>query len=270
MSKAPAPTLAQIEQICRALGDTENGLTGTEIGKMLADLRIADPDPTNTKWKRLYNALAATANRTGKMTVVYGLILYCFDPARGLNDTARYRWMMDEVNRALMLSGIAVRDDGRLHKVQAARTLSEVERRTENLRSALIAADAHPYVLKCCNEELLAEDYFHAVHEAAKGLCEHVRTITGLNLDGTDLFDAALGGKAPYITLADRSTASGRSQQNGLRELLNGTIHLVRNPTAHDLRIRWDVNEGDALDVLNLISYLHKMLDQCVVIRHGG
>lgn len=270
MSKAPIPTPAQIEQICRALGDTDNGLTGSEIGRMLADLRIEDTDPANTKWKRLCSALADRANRTGKKTAVYGLLQYCFDPARGLNNTVRYRWMMDEVNKVLMLSGIEVRDDGKLHKVQAAQTLDEVERRTESLRNALVTAGAHPYVLKCCNEELLAKDYFHAVQEAAKGLCEHVRTMTGLSLDGTDLIDTALGGKAPYIALTERNTASERSQQNGLRELLNGTIHLVRNPTAHDLRIRWDVNEQDALDALKLISYLHKMLDQCSIIRRDG
>lgn len=128
MSKAPAPTPAQIEQICKALGDTNNGLTGSEIGRMLADLGIADVDPTNTKWKRLYNALVDRANRTGKTTAVYGLVRYCFDPARGLNNTARYRWMMAEANKVLMFSGIEVRDDGQFHKIQVAKTLSEVER----------------------------------------------------------------------------------------------------------------------------------------------
>lgn len=270
MSKAPAPTPAQIEQICKALGDTDSGLTGSEIGRMLADLGIADVDPTNTKWKRLYNALADRANHTGKTTAVYGLVLYCFDPARGLNNTVRYRWMMDEVNRALMLSGIEVHDDGQFHKIQMAKTLSEVERRTKSLRRQLLAADAHPYVLNCCNGELLARDYFHAVHEAAKGLCKRVQSMTGLDLDGTKLFDTAFSLRNPYVTLANLETESGRNQQNGLKELLNGTIHLVRNPTAHELRIRWDVNEKDAVEVLTLISYLHKMLDRCTVIRRAN
>lgn len=270
MSKAPAPTPAQIEQICKALGDTNNGLTGSEIGRMLADLGIADVDPTNTKWKRLYNALADRANRTGKTTAVYGLVRYCFDPVHGLNNTARYRWMMAEANKVLMLSGIEVRDDGQFHKIQVAKTLSEVEHRTKSLRRELLAADAHPDVLKCCNEELLAKDYFHAVHEAAKGLCKRVQSMTGLDQDGTRLFDTAFNIKQPYLILADLETESGRNQQNGLREMLSGTIHLIRNPTAHELRIRWDVNEKDAVGALTLISYLHKMLDQCTVIRRAN
>lgn len=52
--------------------------------------------------------------------------------------------------------------------------------------------------------------------------------------------------------------------------MLSGTIHLIRNPTAHELRIRWDVNEKDAVGALTLISYLHKMLDQCTVIRRAN
>jgi hypothetical protein len=38
---------------------------------------------------------------------------------------------------------------------------------------------------------------------------------------------------------------------------------MVRNTTAHELRIRWDVREEDALDMLTEISYLHKLLDRC-------
>ena len=94
--------------------------------------------------------------------------------------------------------------------------------------------------------------------------------MTGLDQDGTKLFDTAFSTKQPYLVLADLETESGRNQQNGLREMLNGTIHLIRNPTAHELRIRWDVNEKDAVGALTLISYLHKMLDQCAVIRRAN
>lgn len=252
------------------MADTNNGLTHSEISVGLTRLRIDDCDPKNTKWIRLYNALVNRINNTGKTNVVYGFILYCFDPARGLMDVERYHWMMSEVNRILMLSGIEIQDDGKLHKVQTAQRLSEVQQRTKELRDKLIASDAHAEALKCCREELLVNDYFHAVHEAAKSLCNRVRTMTGLNLDGTRLFDAALSSRDPYIELTDLKTESGRNQQNGLKEMLNGVIHLVRNPTAHELRIHWDVNEKDALDVLNLISYLHKLLDCCDVVRRAS
>ena len=270
MSKAPTLSAQQVEQIAKVLGDTNCGLTGSEIEYALAALNIPDIDAGDTKWRRLYNALVGRINSSGKTNVVYGFILHCFNPANGFSSTERYRSMMDAVNSVLMLSGIEVRDDGQLHSVQVAHSLREVELRTRNLRSKLIACDAHPEVLKCCNEELLVDDYFHAVHEAAKGLCDRVRTMTGLNLDGAHLFDKAFSIKDPYLALNSLQTNSELNQQKGLKAMLYGVMYLVRNPTAHELRIHWDVNEKDAVDVLNLISYLHKLLDCCVIVRRAS
>ena len=52
-----------LESICRTIADTSTGLSGTEIGKILADSGIYDIDPTNTKWKRLYNAFVNWQNQ---------------------------------------------------------------------------------------------------------------------------------------------------------------------------------------------------------------
>jgi hypothetical protein len=35
-----------------------------------------------------------------------------------------------------------------------------------------------------------------------------------------------------------------------------------RNPTAHEPKIYWPINEQDALDLLSLISLLHRRLDE--------
>lgn len=66
-------------------------------------------------------------------------------------------------------------NEGKLLKVQAATTISEVERRTRNLVSELQKRHIHQDVIKCCKEEYLQENYFHAVFEAAKSLSEKVR-----------------------------------------------------------------------------------------------
>ena len=36
--------------------------------------------------------------------------------------------------------------------------------------------------------------------------------------------------------------------------------------TTHELRIRRDINEKDALDILTQIAYRHKLLDVCVIV----
>lgn len=42
--------------------------------------------------------------------------------------------------------------------------------------------------------------------------------------------------------------------------------HMVRNVTAHELKVKWVVNEQDAIDILTTISFLHKQLDECFVV----
>lgn len=65
-------------------------------------------------------------------------------------------------------------------KAVATTTISEVERRTRSLVNELQKRHIHADVVKCCKEEYLQENYFHAVFEAAKSLSEKVREKTGL------------------------------------------------------------------------------------------
>lgn len=164
--------------------------------------------------------------------------------------------------RVLMLKGIEIRDDGNFYKITKAESLSEVERRTRELKNKLSCYGAHQRVLICCREELLVDDYFHAVQEAVKGICDRVREMSGLLTDGNELIQTAFSVKNPYIVLNSLRTTSEQNQQNGLKEIILGLIHMVRNVTAHELRIRWDINENDAIDILQQVSFVHKYMDQ--------
>lgn len=263
----PQLSQPQIERIARIMADTNTGLTGSEIGHYLAQCRINDTDPTITKWRRLYNAFANRINNDRSTNVVFGFLKHCFEPAHGLDNPERYASLRLDVNQVLMLVGVEIGDDGNIYSVDKAKTVSEVWRRTKSLRDKLSGFNAHPEVLKCCREELLAEDYFHAVQEAAKSLCNRVRELTGLNLDGSALFNTAFSTRNPYLAFNTLQSDSEINQQNGLKEMLNGVVHMVRNVTAHELRIRWDINEKEAIDILSLISYLHKLLEVCVVLK---
>jgi hypothetical protein len=55
-------TQSQLRAIADALADTNEGLSGSEIGHMLATCHTDDPTPTLTKRHRLYNAFAAKQN----------------------------------------------------------------------------------------------------------------------------------------------------------------------------------------------------------------
>ena len=70
-------TQSQLEAIAGAMGDTNDGLTGSEIAHLLASCKMKDPDPALTKRHRLYNALALSQNeRQDRLAVL------AFSPAR--------------------------------------------------------------------------------------------------------------------------------------------------------------------------------------------
>jgi len=70
----------------------------------------------------------------------------------------------------LAFAGMCVTEAGELESTEKASTLSEAKRRAQELRADLISRGAHPDVLRFCSEELLADNYFHAVLEAVKKL----------------------------------------------------------------------------------------------------
>ena len=90
----------------------------------------------------------------------------------------------------------------------AATTISEVERRTRNLVSELQKRHIHQDVIKCCKEEYLQENYFHAVFEAAKSLSEKVREKTGMQEDGSNLFNNAFAVNNPRLAINSLQTPS--------------------------------------------------------------
>jgi len=67
------------------------------------------------------------------------------------------------------------------------------------LRKALVERKVHADVLNFCRAELLVDNYFHAVFEAAKSIAEKLRQKTGLGSDGSQLVDEALGIGRPAV-----------------------------------------------------------------------
>jgi uncharacterized protein (TIGR02391 family) len=99
-----------------------------------------------------------------------------------------------------------------------------------------------------------------------KNLAEKIRQKTGLKEDGVRLIEQALGGiesnRPPLLAFNKLETCSERSEHLGLMNLLKGLFMAFRNPTAHEPKIYWPINEQDALDLLSLISLLHRRLDE--------
>jgi uncharacterized protein (TIGR02391 family) len=252
---------SELEAIAQALADTSDGLTGSEIGHILASLKMADPTPQMTKWKRLHNAFVERQNFSRNRRAVVQFIREAMKPERYARQAERFEPMRANVNRALAFVGMAVNVDGTLVAADRVGTLSEARRRAQELRADLVAREVHPDVLTFCREELLADDYFHAVLEATKSVADKLRNRTGLSDDGGSLVDKALAGDIPMLAINPFKTDSERSEQRGFANLVKGIFGMFRNPTAHAARIHWTMERKDAEDLLSVVSLIHRRID---------
>jgi uncharacterized protein (TIGR02391 family) len=218
-----------------------------------------------SKRKWLFNCLAEEFNKRQTTERIEKFLEAVFDPVLHTDRREEYEKLVEAINRPLMLHGCEINAEGKLSAIPKASTLPEVDRRIDEFRSELAKRKIHQRVMFYCREDLLRKDYQSAVLEAAKGLADRVREETGKGDDGTPLFDSVFSKTDPWLFLTDLSDESKKSEQNGLRELLNAIFHLIRNPLSHKPKIKWDVNQNEALDVFVLISLAHKYLDECFV-----
>lgn len=259
----------RLEAISRVLADTETGLTGSQIDHLLRNSNIPNPTPDMTKWKRLYNAFVEFQNEhhVGNHVIVF--IKRAMDPARYVEEPTVFRSRRDRLNSVLAFCGYAVGEDGQVRRADAASTIDQALERANRLHAALILRSVHADVLKFCKAELLEENYFHAVFEAMKSITAKIRTLSGLTGDGCDLVHDAFGQKYgdPPLAINPFKTETHKGEQYGFMNLLKGLYGTIRNPLAHNPKTEWDMTEQDALDILTMISLVHRKLDQAYRLR---
>lgn len=265
----PLLTNSEIESLSNILGATETGLTGREITRILQLCSIPDNNQGLTKRIRLFNSFAEKANSDQNSDCVYSFIKEAMMPARWLSNTQAEQKMRIQINEVLALKGLLLNDSNEFINIEIATTVSEAKQRASKLKQKLYNLNAHREVLNCCTEELLSSDYFHAVTEAAKSLTNRISQNTGILEDGTRLIERAFSTTNPAVILSDLSTSSKRNEYRGIKEMLLGINYAVRNVTAHEMRINWDVNEDEAINILSIISSLHKVLDKCQFVMQS-
>ena len=258
--------LGSLESICKILGDTNNGISGTEISKYLAETSIKDPQLNSTKWKRLYDALSTKQSEDRCSNNVLAFIKYVLRPSRNIHRKEWFKNIRTELNYVLSFEGLELTESGDIRTTAKVNTFSEAEERAQNLRKTLLDRKIHSDILTFCKAELLVDNYFHAVFEATKSIAEKIRIKTNLTADGSELVDQAFSykGKIPYLALNNLTTESHESEQKGFMNLLKGVFGTFRNTTAHAPKITWEVNEQDALDTLSMISLIHRKLDKAI------
>ena len=267
--QVPRFDFATIESLSRVLGNTEDGLTGTQIDKYLAECSINDMRLNSTKWKKLNDALLNKQETDKCANNIVHFIQHVMRPSRYVDNIEWFNFLKDKLNRVLGFEGLEIDDSGQVKLVDKTKTISEASARASKLKQNLLVRKVHPDVLFFCREELVVDNYFHAVFEATKSVAEKIRQKTGLHLDGGALVDESFSfnGKVPHLALSALQTESEQSEQKGFANLLKGVFGTFRNTTAHAPKVHWKIEEQDALDILSMISLIHRRLDGAIAAK---
>jgi len=264
-NRIPPFDAQQLTGIAKVLADTETGLTGSEIDYLLQDCGIPNVSPGTTKWKRLFNAFVEFQNehQVGNHVIVF--ITRAMDPVTYTDKPGVFQFRQDKLNTKLAFCGMEIGDDGKMRNCQKVSNLDQARTRAKRLQSTLSQRDVHQDVLKYCKAEILVENYFHAVFEAMKSITAKIRSLSALTSDGAQLVEQAFGlgkSKTPMVVINAWDTKTLRGEQHGFVSLLKGLYGMIRNPLAHNAKIEWNMAEQDALDVLTMISLIHRKLDK--------
>lgn len=260
---APCLDRAQMEQLARILGEE---VTGSKLPLLLEQVYLHDTPELSTKWKRIFNAFAEYQNEKQCSNQIMRFIKLIIEPANYLGRLEKYQQLLLEISKVLSFVGYEVREDGKIYPCMQAKNLSDAEKRANNLLSKLRQRDGHPAVFYYCRAELLDNNYFHAVFEANKGLFQRLRDLSGLTEDGNILIEQVFS-KTPILIINSFQSQSEQDEHKGFSNLLKGIWGMFRNPEAHEAKITWNITEQDALDILCLISYCHRRLDNAQRLR---
>ena len=269
MTLRPCFSSAILEEISNILGDTNQGLTGSEIHIFLLQANIDDiseKDLSLSKRKRLYNAFANEENKNKCSNKILIFIQTVIAPSRYVNNEPEFKRLQNLINQQLAFVGYQLKDTGKYGTIDKAKTISDVEIKVENLKQELEKRKAHKQIFKYCTAELLQNNYFHAVFEANKGLFQRIRELSGCEGDGPKLIDQVFFSD-PILIINKYQTQSEIDEHNGFSNILKGLYSMFRNTEAHEPAIYWPIEEQDALEILGMISYCHRRLDKAQKIK---
>jgi uncharacterized protein (TIGR02391 family) len=262
MSRANSFESPDLELLAKVL---EGAVTHAELNGLLHTAGLIEPVSSDglSKWKRIFNALASAQNKTATGNFALRFVQLVMAPRRFLSQPSKFDELRNKVKRFLAFHGWSLREDGKFMSVNPVATITEARERAGRLIAELERRNVHPDVLAFCRPEFLQENLFHAVFEATKSVAEKIRLKAGVHGDGGEIVDAAFGlakGR-PILAINSLRTKTEEDEQKGFSNLLKGMFGMFRNVTGHAPKVQWEVTEQDALDLLTLVSLIHRRLD---------
>lgn len=251
----------QVEQVCKILGEETSG---SKITRMLSELNIScGLDERNTKWKRLFDAVNSNFLSSYTYDALIRIISYIMSPVNFIDEQEHFTEVQKQLNLCLSFMGLEMLDTAEVRPRKVATTLKEANQTISDLKSDLEKFKIHSQIMEYCRPEIISENLFHLVFEAAKCVLDELRNISGLNYDGNKLVNECFDGNNPRIILNKLSSDNEKSEHKGLQALLNTIVYLYRNPKAHQLKYFSEDTYLSTLEALIMISKARYALDRC-------
>jgi uncharacterized protein (TIGR02391 family) len=134
----------------------------------------------------------------------------------------------------------------------------------------------HPKVVEASKSCFVTINYREAILNTFISLIDHIKEISGLDLDGDDLMNKVFSfyydnekkkiTRYPIICINELKNRTDRDEQQGFMFLCKGAAAFVRNPKAHRLIAQTDPLH--TLEHLAFASMLFKQLDKRVPTHH--
>ncbi len=118
-----------LHSLCSIVGDTTEGLSGTQIGKYLASAGIEDPFPGITKRDRLFSALKAQQEKDSCSNNIFSFLIKVMNPVNYVKQPDIFENRRDAINKVLLFAGYELNENGQFKLVDRVTNLTEAQRR---------------------------------------------------------------------------------------------------------------------------------------------
>lgn len=125
----------------------------------------------------------------------------------------------------------------------------------------------HPRIISSSYPQFRQEHYRDAVFNAFVAVFDLLRERTNLDLDGSKLAEKALSLDNPILILSNLTTESGKNDQKGFIQILQGVYTGIRNPKAHSLAS--DLDRKKALQYLIFASLLARRIEEAKMMTNA-
>lgn len=78
------------------------------------------------------------------------------------------------------------------------------------------------------------------------------------------LINVTFAPNKPLLQINRLGDINDKNEHNGFANIMKGLFSTIRNPTAHRPKVTFNITEDYALDVITMVSFVHKKLDNVI------